>query len=150
MQLPDFIKRALAFFDKAEAEFKSSDAAKTKITELEQALAKANTTTSERDATIKDLQGKVTKAEADVTTHAATITDLKGQVAKEKGKANATIAGQGLPADQVPAAETDAGGKAAGENAWKKYQELMAKDSRAAGAYYMANADKIFADRAKE
>ena len=140
----------MAFFDKAEAEFKASEAAKTKITELEQALTKANATIGERDTAAKELQGKLTKAEADVTTQATTIKDLQSKVITEKGRANSTIAGQGLPADQVPAAETGTGAPAAGaENAWNKYQELMGKDSRAAGAYYMQNADKIAADRAK-
>lgn len=141
MQLPDFIKRALAFFDTAEAQLKASGEAKTKIVELEKANTTLTGTLAERDGTIKGLQGKVTE-------HETTIKNLQGEVAKEKARANVTIAGQGLPADQTPAAETTNGAATVDEeNAWKKYNRLLAENPRAAGAFWATNADKIIASQ---
>ncbi len=141
MQLPDFIKRALAFFDKAEEQLKAGADAAAKISSLEKDKTDAA-------ATIKDLRAELQKAKDDLKAATDKIGELEGKVAKEKTKAETVIAGQGLPAGQVPAAETAKGGAGAGtdgETAWTKYQNLLATNPRAAGAFWAKSADEIIA-----
>lgn len=149
MKLPDFITRALSFFDKAETQFqtkiseleKANQALSGSVAKLEATIKELNGTIAERDASIKDLNGEV-------AAHEATIKGLQGNVQTEKSKANIVIANQGIDPNQVPAAETTAGAKGGdGESAWDKYNRLLATDARAAGAFYAANADKILAGR---
>lgn len=141
MQLPDFIKRALAFFDTAEKQLKASGDASAGVAELEKANKTLEGTVAERDTSIKDLQGKMTAAEG-------TIKTLQGDLAKEKARANTVIAGQGLPADQTPAAETTNGAAVATqENAWNKYQRLLSENPREAGQFWATNADDIMKAR---
>ena len=76
-----------------------------KIVELEGAAKTATATIEARDASILDLQGQVTAANELVKAKDAEIATLKADNAKEKGKANETIAAQGLSAEQLPAAQ---------------------------------------------
>jgi hypothetical protein len=138
MQLPEFISKALAFFQKAEANLTAEQElvkAKARVIELE-AGASAST------AKVTELQGQLTIANTTITAKDTEITTLKAEVEKEKKRANGVIAGQGIAADAVPEAKADAGG-AGTETAWATYNRLLASDPRAAGEYYMANAAKI-------
>lgn len=146
MQLPDFIKRSLSFFEKAEEQFKASEASKTKISELEKAAEKSATDLAAAQASVKDLQAKVDKAEADVKAKEAEIAKLKGEAVKEKGRTNATIAGQGVPVEQLPKSEAHAENPDK-ETAWNKYQRLLAENPRAAGAFWAKEADNIMASK---
>lgn len=138
MQLPDFIKRALAFFDKAEANLSAIDLAKKHVADLEASVAK-----SAKD--LADVQGQLAKATTDLAARDKQISALQADLAKEKARANATIAGQGLPAEQVPPADAN---NAPGESAWDKYQRLIAQGkSREAGQFWAEKAGEIMSSR---
>lgn len=145
MQLADFIKRALGFFDRAETNLTAADElkkAQARVLELEGQLAgtaglrdraeKAEKAATEKDGEIANLKTEIAKLKADLVT--------------EKNKANATIAGQGLELHALPAAEPAAGGPA-GETAWAKYQRLLSEDPRKAGEFWAQSADQIIKSR---
>jgi hypothetical protein len=108
MQLPDFIKRAAAFFDKADANLTAETKlteANARITQLETDLVAAQT--SAKDATnataqVTTLTTERDTARAEVATHAATITDLTAKLEAANRKAGEVLAAQGLPADSLP------------------------------------------------
>lgn len=113
MQLPDFIKRALAFFDKAEANLTAEQKltqAQAKVAELEKAAIDAK---AAHESALKEVQGKLDTANELIKAADKQIVDLKAEVEKEKKRANETIAGQGLPAGSTPAGEPAAGGPGA-------------------------------------
>src|SRR5712672_1962195 len=98
MQLPDFIKRALAFFDKAEANLTAEQKlsqAQAKITELENA---ANTAKATHESALKEVQGKLDAANEATKAKDEEIKNLKAGVEKEKKRANETLAAAGMPA----------------------------------------------------
>jgi hypothetical protein len=142
MQLPEFISKALAFFQKAEANLTAEQELGKARLELKTVSDKATADIAALNSTIKDLQATVTTHETSIKAKDTIITTLKAAVETEKKKANAVIAGQGVPADAVPEATATEG-----ETPWMKYQRLMATDPRAAGQYYLDNADKVLASR---
>lgn len=147
MQLPDFIKRALAFFDKAEANLSAIDLAKKHVADLEADVAKSAKDLIDAQASLKDLQAKFDKATTDLAARDKQITALQADLAKEKARANATIAGQGLPVDQVPPADAN-NAPISGESAWNKYQRLQSEGkAREAGEFWAVNADQILSSR---
>ena len=108
MQLPDFIKRALAFFDKAEANLTAEQKltqAQARVAELEKAATEAK---AGHESALADLQGKLSTALNDIATKATEITALKAEVEKEKKRANETLAATGLAAGTAPAADAAA------------------------------------------
>ena len=142
MQLPQFIARALAFFDKAESNLKAEAglaAARAQVTELEAALAGA---TADNAAAETNL----TAARAGLAAATAKVTDLEAKLAAERGRANSVIANQGLPADVIPPAD-QAGQAQPKETAWSKYNRLMIENPRAAGEFYTLNAKAILDSR---
>jgi chromosome segregation ATPase len=99
MQLPDFINRALAFFQKAEANLTA-----------EQELAQAKAKVVSLDAEIVTLKEKLTGAEsqakeltAKLEPQAVRITQLEADIEKEKSKATETLAGLGVKPENIPA-----------------------------------------------
>ena len=115
---------------------------KARVLELETAAASSGPAIKQLEATVQELKGKLTEAEGKVQ---SLTTDLQ----KANAKANAVIAGQGISAADVPAAEAPATGVpgAKSENMYRKYAALLAKDPRAAGEFYAAHADAILRDR---
>ena len=138
--LSAFIERAMKFFDKAEASTPDAKAlsdlqAKVSSLEAENATLKADIdaqskSIADRDAQIKDLTAQLEKATAETQT--------------EKTRANNVIAGQGIRQEDIPAADAP---KAPSENAWGKYQRLMAENPREAGAYWQEAAEEILKSR---
>jgi uncharacterized coiled-coil protein SlyX len=89
MQLPDFIKRALTFFEKAEANLTAEQQlsqAQTKVAELEGQATKDKGAIEALNATIKDLQGKLETAQNEVN---AKGTEIKTCRRKSKRKRSA-------------------------------------------------------------
>jgi hypothetical protein len=141
----------LGFADKAEKNFTAADAlaaAQAKITALEAEVAALKAASTDFEAKIITLTGE---AESHKQTAAAKESELKNvqaQLVAAQGKANAVIAAQGLPIDQIPTAGTEGGTTTAKENAWEKYARLMAEGkSREAGEFWQAHADEILASR---
>jgi len=85
-------------------------------------------------------------AQADV--RAQELTKLKAELESEKTKANNVLASQGLSPAQLPALDATNPGSSA-ENPWAKYQRLLSVDPRAAGQFWLENADQILAAKAK-
>jgi chromosome segregation ATPase len=103
-----------------------------------------------RDATIKELTSAAEKSKTDLTTANTRITDLTKEVETEKGRANATLAAQGLLSEEVPAATAKETPGGTGETAWAKYHRLLSSSPMEAGSFYQANADKILGSRPKQ
>ena len=140
MQLPQFITRALAFFDRAESHMNQAATAATELTTAKARIAELEKAAGATTKTISDLTARAEKAEGEVT-------QLKGDLAKEQKRANAVIAGQGVPLETVPPADPNGGAAAATETAWAKYQRLLATNPREAGAFWAQSADQIMKSR---
>lgn len=96
----EFIARACSFFEKQEA--KSDTTA-----ELEKArndLAASNTEVTNLRSQVAALGEQIKKLEADLAAKALEVTTLQAALDKSKATATDTIAGQGLPQDQLPPA----------------------------------------------
>ena len=151
MQLPDFIAKMLDFSKKAETHFTDSAllaAATARIATLEAEIATLKKASAEATVQITGLTTQLATASTNIAAKDAEIKTIQGQLAKANTKAEDVIAGQGLTADQLPAAgASDAQGKDK-KTAWQKYQELAASNPREAGAYWAAHADEILRSRA--
>src|SRR5438034_632199 len=104
LALPDFIKRAVAFFDKADANLTATEsltAADAKIAALEFENAKLKVSATESDAKLTALTGEVETAKADLLAKETEVTTLKAELVTAKGTANAVIASQGLAAETL-------------------------------------------------
>jgi len=141
----------LGHADKAEANFTATGllaAATARIAALEKELADLKATSAEATVQITGLTTQLATASTNIAAKDAEIKTIQGQLAKANTKAEDVIAGQGLSADQLPAADaSDAQGKDK-KSAWQKYQELAASNPREAGAYWAAHAEEILRSRA--
>lgn len=151
MKLPQFIARALSFFESAETRLANLEAKTKKNKDNED----DEEDDDEMDARVTELQGqlataqtRLTELQGQVSAKDTEITKLKQDVETEKKRAHKTIAGQGLNPDLVPPVEPAAAvpGQAK-ETAWNKYCRLQAENPREAGAFWAAHADEILASR---
>ena len=111
LALPDFIKRAVAFFDKADANLTATEllaTATAKITALEKELSDLKASSSQFTVQITDLNAKLETAQAEVNAKGTEVKNLQAELATAKGTANAVIASQGLAAEKLPALDPDA------------------------------------------
>ena len=102
--LPDFIKRSLAFFDKAEANLTASEqlaSAQSRVAALEAELETARAAATGFEVTIRTLTG-------DLEAKSDEAKKLQEQLDAALGKANAVIGSQGLPIDQLPVTSPNA------------------------------------------
>jgi hypothetical protein len=146
MQLPDFIKRMLAFADKAETNLTAAaelSKAQEKVSELQGQITLQVGKITALEASSAEQLGLLQKANADIKVKDAKIVELQAAVTKADNKANETIAAQGLPVDQVPNAEAGKAGGAAPKTLLEQYNALAAVDARKAGQFYMDNRDKM-------
>jgi hypothetical protein len=142
MQLPEFISKALAFFQKAEANLTA-----------EQELAKARSRIVELEAsadTVDGLKARILELETAATASAATLKErdteiatLKASVETEKGKTTDTLSGMGVRPDTIPGA----GAPAAGADTGKSLVDQMnaIKDPSARTAFYRKNREGLLA-----
>lgn len=106
LALPDFIKRAVAYFDKADANLTASEqltAANAKIAALETELATLKAAST--DFTVK-ITALSTEVETSKSALAAKDTELKNaqtQIETEKRRALDVLAAQGIAPDALPA-----------------------------------------------
>jgi septal ring factor EnvC (AmiA/AmiB activator) len=152
MQLPDFIKQALAFFSKAESHFTAEEKLKAAESALALSGQKVTELTSAKDALetqLAEVKGSLQAAQTELTQKAGEITILQGQVADEKKRANEVLARQGLSLEELPAAESKETPGGSGETAWAKYYRLLGSNPTEAGEFYAKNADKILGSRPK-
>lgn len=129
MQLPQFIQRAISFFDKAEANLTAAQQltqALAKITEHEGTIAGHVKTIGERDSKITELNGKITEA---ATKMAEKETSAKAELEAEKKRTEEVLAGMGVDPKTIPAGKPDAG--AASEGLWSKLDKLKGEEKRA-------------------
>lgn len=145
MQLPDFIKRMLGFADKVEGHFVASEQlteAHARVTKLEAELAGAAARATEAATRIASLSAEITAANLTVASSATRISALESEVETERQRANATIAGQGLAPDQVPAS-TPTPSTASKESAWEKYHRLMNENPMLGAKFWAEHKDDI-------
>lgn len=139
----------LGFAEKVESHLERADSdlvtAKASIASLSADLAAKDSEITTLKAQITESAKTIETLGADIAARDLEIVNLRAEVEKQKGKANETIAAQGLPADSIPITitNTDAPGTV-GETAWQKYQRLLGEDSRAAGAFYNSHRKEIF------
>src|SRR5438034_672650 len=107
LALPDFIKRAAAYFDKADANLTASEA-----------LATAN-------AKITALTGQVTTAQTALATKDTELKNAQAALEAEKRKTVEVLAGQGLPPGDLPASETNANTGGAPTDAVTKLRDQL-------------------------
>jgi len=138
MQLPQFIQRMLGFVEKAEKNLTAEERLATVLKDLEAAKASLVTANETSAKALADVKAALEAKEGEIAT-------LKAAIDTEKGRANQTIAAQGVPADLLPAAEAGKGTQ--GETAYVVYHRLLAEDPQAAGAYYQAHSKDICATR---
>jgi regulator of replication initiation timing len=127
MQLPDFIKRAIAFFDKAEANLSAEQQVadlKKQIKELGEHNGRLVQETNAATVEIDRLKGELAKSQEQVNTKAGEIKTLQSALDAEKKKANETLAAQGLPAGTVPAAEPAASPGAATQDLLAQFENI--------------------------
>ncbi len=149
MRLPAFISRMVGFADKVESQLTKTATelatATARILQLEQENAGHVKTIGERDATIKDLNAKVTTGTEKITALEGQVTELNGKVTMEKGRANATLAAQGLHPEDVPAAEVAQKPGAAAAGIMQQYEAIKEPLARAQFyAKHKADIDKAF------
>jgi chromosome segregation ATPase len=141
----------MAFFGKAEANFTATElltAANARIAALEAEVATLKSASSDFEAKITVLTGEVSTAQAAVTAKDTELKNVQAQLAAAQTRANDVIAGQGLAADQLPAAAPNEHATAPKETAWQTYQRLANSNPREAGAFWNAHADEILRTRA--
>ena len=126
--------------------FTSAKTANDEVAALTAKLATATATIAARDTIIGQLQEAAKVATAAIDKKDGEMATLTDEIASEKKRANAVLAAQGLPAGSVPEATADEPGKATA-TAWETYNRLMATNPRAAGEFYLANADKVLGSR---
>lgn len=115
MQLPEFISRAIAFFQKAEQNLTAAQelaTAQTRILELE---ASAKTITG-LEATIKELQASAVTAATTNATLDTSLAALTTDLVAANAKVTETLAGLGVKPETIPAAGAPAAGAAAGKS----------------------------------
>ena len=136
------------FFTGANAKLEKLTLAEDRVKALEGQLTVAQAAIADRDTKITALTGELATAKGDVTAKAAKITELEGKVAEEKKTAMNVISAQGVPIDQLPAAETSTDGGVKAESAFATYSRLMAEGkSVEAAAFYAKRGDEIFKSR---
>ncbi len=151
MQLPDFIKRAAAFFDKAELNLQAEHdlaTAKASLNSINTDLAARDTEITSLKAQIAASAEKITTLEASAAASSSKVVELESAVKLESNRANEVLAGQGIALDQVPAATVAQPGTAT-ESAWSTYQRLISTNPRAAGQFYKEHSADIFTTRPK-
>ena len=135
LALPDFIKRAVAFFDKADANLTATEQltqANARIATLEKELSDAQAASSQFTVQITDLNAKLETAQAEVNAKGTEVKNLQAELATAKGTANAVIAAQGLAAEKLPALDPDAhAGGAAGSKTLTLTERCLAANSKA-------------------
>ena len=100
MHLPAFIAKAISFFDSAESKLDALSKYQSEAADLHTQIAKLTAESDERAARLVELS-EAAKAAGEA--NAAVVADLKAQIAAESRKANDVIAGQGIPAANLPA-----------------------------------------------
>jgi hypothetical protein len=142
MQLSEFIKTMLGFKTAAEAHFKAA----AELEGLRATIAKFTTDLETTKAAELALQGQLDIATKRVNELDGQVKSLTEQLSAANGKANAVIASQGLPADQVPAAAVTSP-TASGETPFRKYQRLLGENPKTAGEYWAGHAEEILNSR---
>jgi chromosome segregation ATPase len=79
-----------------------------RVSALEAELATTKATVAERDTKIAALGTEIDQAKATLTAKDGEIATLKSDLATEKQRAEAVIASQGLPANQLPGQSPEA------------------------------------------
>src|SRR5580765_7315861 len=139
LALPGFITRMLGFADKAEAHFNATElltAANARITALESELATLKASSSEFTVQINSLTEDLTTTKAALEAKDTEAKNAQGQLTAAEAKITKlsdVISGQGLSIDDLPALDANESAHTPKENAWAKYQRLMASNPREAG-----------------
>lgn len=160
MQLPDFIRKMLGFTERVEKHFtaaeeleaarKERDLASARVSTLEKELADLRASSTDGEVKITGLNTELASARSELKTKSDEVAKLAEDLKAANAKANTTIAAQGLPADQLPSNSADTSAGMPGENAWAKYLRLSAEDPRAAGDFYVRNAEEILKAKSKK
>ncbi len=117
MQLPQFIQRALGFFDKAEANLTAANelaAANAKILSLEGELRADNDEITKKAFANAELQVALEKAQGEVNAKGAAVAKLIADLEAEQKRTEETLAGMGVDPKRIPAKKdepTNGGGK---------------------------------------
>lgn len=139
------IKALLGFAEKAQTKLDALTASQAEVNGLREQVTRLTAEKVTAEAAIARLSGELETAKTAATAQATEITTLKSSVETERKRANDVIAGQGLPADQLPAAAADDHGNSKKPKAVTKYNELRATNPRAAGQFYLENSTAILA-----
>jgi len=129
MHLPAFIAKAISFFDSAESKLDALSKSQSEITDLRAQVSalseKASGFEAERNALAKEVDDLNDFAKTTSEAHANEIAGLNAKLTAESRKANDVIAGQGIPAENIPPLAPDNAG--ASKNLTLTEQCLAAK-----------------------
>lgn len=139
-----------SYFTGITASLAKVTAAEDRVKALEAELATEKANSAAKDTKVQALTTDLQTAQEQVNAKGTEIKDLTSKLEVANKRANDTLAAQGLRPEDVPAsASGENSGSSNSETAFAKYERLRNTDSRAAGAFYAANADAIFASRPK-
>jgi len=106
MHLPAFIAKAISFFDSAESKLDALSKSQSEIADLRARISALQETASDfevkNNALIEQLDDLKASAKTASDAHAKELADLNAKIATESRKANDVIAGQGIPAENIP------------------------------------------------
>jgi len=106
MHLPAFIAKAISFFDSAESKLDALSKSQSEITDLRAQIAALKEKAASFDAEKGALAAQIAELQASAKTasdaHAKELADLNAKLTTESRKANDVIAGQGIPAENIP------------------------------------------------
>jgi chromosome segregation ATPase len=141
------MEKILARLNEITGFFPNLTAALSKLTTAEERVKALEVELDTERKAHAETKAALQTAQDQVNTQGTEIKNLQVEVATEKQRATETIASQGLAPDQVPTGST--GSSDPKVSAWKRYQDLLAKDAKAAGEFYSANAESILSSRPK-
>lgn len=139
MTLNEFIERATAFFQKAEAKESATDK---ELAEAKRLLAASTTQNTTLEAQLAEAAKKITDLEAALTAKTSEATKLTEDLKAAGNKVDTTLAAMGVDPKTIPAAPP-AAGKPQGEELLTKWNAIT--DPYARRDFYLKHKDELSA-----